>query len=50
MTSEYRIAKINQIKDEIPDADHEECITALHKSGWDVISAIRVIKIDKLVM
>lgn len=48
MTMEYRNSKINRIREEIPDAETEECLTALQSAGWDVNNAIRSMKIDKL--
>lgn len=48
MTVEYRSAKINKIKEEIPDAESEECLATLQSAGWDVNSAIRSMKTEKL--
>lgn len=48
MTVEYRNNKISKIKEEIPDADNDECLAALQSAGWDINLAIRTMKIDKL--
>lgn len=48
MTAEYRNNKISKIREEVPDAENEESLSALQASGWDVAAAIRSMKTDKL--
>ncbi|KAI4461260.1 tyrosine-protein kinase [Holotrichia oblita] len=48
MTPEYRLNKISQVKEALPDADSDECLNTLQSFGWDVSATIRSLKIDKL--
>jgi len=48
MTPEYRINKVSQVKEAVPDAEESECINTLQNFGWDVPATIRSIKLEKL--
>ncbi|KAK9745424.1 GTPase binding [Popillia japonica] len=48
MTPEYRLNKISQVKEALPDADSDECLNTLQSFGWDVSATIRSLKVDKL--
>nr|CAH7760487.1 unnamed protein product [Callosobruchus chinensis] len=49
MTPEYRTCKIGQVKECIPDAHVDECLSSLQACGWDVALAVKNLKIDRLV-
>ncbi|GJQ71627.1 Ack [Trypoxylus dichotomus] len=48
MTPEYRMNKISQVREAVPDADSDECLNTLQSFGWDVSATIRSLKVDKL--
>ncbi|CAH1980281.1 unnamed protein product [Acanthoscelides obtectus] len=49
MTPEYRSTKVGQVKECIPDAHVEECLSSLQACGWDVALAVKNLKIERLV-
>ncbi|KAK7794773.1 hypothetical protein R5R35_004117 [Gryllus longicercus] len=49
LSGEFRAGKVAQLTAEVGDAREEESLAALQATGWDVASAARRIKLDRLI-
>lgn len=49
MTGEFKDNKIGKVRQEVPDAEYDQCLAALQASGWDSNTAVKNIKLEKLI-
>ncbi|XP_044732904.1 uncharacterized protein LOC123295568 [Chrysoperla carnea] len=48
-TQQSKLVIISQLQKEMPDALHDECVSALQTTSWDYGAALKNLKINKLV-
>lgn len=49
MTGEFKDNKIGKVRQEVPDVEYDQCLAALQAAGWDSNTAVKNIKLEKLI-